>query len=86
MKGRKFSQCPPDYLDMVADRLEFFATQSEKDGKKTNSGKPVAEYERADAAMARGWAARMRAGKVAAPPTDEAPGWAVTDDDAEVQY
>lgn len=54
MKGRKFSECPPDYLDMVAERFDYFASK-EPDEKK-------AKYNRLDAARARGWAQRLRAG------------------------
>lgn len=60
--GHAFSECPPAYLDLIASRLEYFADQAEKDGKLTTSGKPVAPFNRRDAARARGWAARLRAG------------------------
>jgi hypothetical protein len=53
-QGRKFSECPAEYLDLVADRLDYFA-EREEDAKK-------AGYNRLDAARARGWAARKRAG------------------------
>lgn len=66
MKGRKFSECPADYLDLVADRLDYFADQAEAEGKLTSSGKPVAPYNRADAARARGWSWRIRQGIVPA--------------------
>lgn len=61
MTGRRFSECPPDYLDMVASRLDYFADQAEATGE-TYNGKPVAPYKRKDAALARGWAARLRGG------------------------
>jgi hypothetical protein len=54
MRGKKFSECPPAYLDMLADRYDYFA-EREEDPKK-------AGYNRLDAARARGWAARKRAG------------------------
>lgn len=54
MKGRNFSECPPDYLDMLAERFDYFAGQ-EQDPKK-------AKYNRLDAQRARGWAARIRSG------------------------
>lgn len=53
-KGKRMSQCPAEYLDLVASRLEYFAGQ-ETDEKK-------AHYTRKDAGRARGWAARIRAG------------------------
>lgn len=63
-KGRKFSECPAPLLDLVADSLDYFARKSEEAGETTSSGKPVAPYKRKDAARARGWAARVRAGRV----------------------
>lgn len=66
-KGRHFSECPPELLDMVADTFDYFARKSEETNERTNGGKPVAEYKRADAARARGWAKRMREGKHQAP-------------------
>lgn len=62
MKGRRFSQCPPEYLDQVASRLDYFAEVAEKEGKKTSNGKDVAPFNRRDAARARGWAKRLRGG------------------------
>lgn len=69
-KGRKFSECPPELLDMLADMFEYFAKKAEESGE-THNGKPVAPYKRKDAARARGWAKRIRDGKhtPAAPPT-----------------
>lgn len=73
MKGRKFSQCPAEYLDMVAERLDYFCSQNagatEEDQKKLR-------YQRLDASRARGWAKRIRAGWKPAAPAD---GWG--DDD-----
>src|SRR5713101_6221290 len=60
--GRLFSECSPEYLDLVAARLDFFAEKAEAEGTLTSSGKPVAPYNRRDAARARGWARRIRAG------------------------
>lgn len=78
-KGRRFSECPPDLLDMVADTFEWFASQAEQKNELTSAGKPVAQYKRADAARARGWAQRARDGKhaPAGPPSQE---WAETGD------
>lgn len=61
-KGRKFSECPPDMLDMLASALDYFADKDEAEGATTSKGKPSAPFRRADAARARGWAARLRAG------------------------
>lgn len=59
MKGRRFSECPANYLDLIADRFDYFASQ-EQDAKK-------ARYNRLDAARARGWAERVRNGQVPEP-------------------
>jgi len=78
MKGRRFSECPPDYLDMVAARLDYFAEQADEKGEKASNGKPASAYKRLDAARARGWAKRIRDGRHAQTheqaPTDN--GWA----------
>lgn len=63
MKGRRFSECPAEYLDLVASRFDYFAEQAEATNE-MYEGKPVAPRKRKDAARARGWAARVRAGKV----------------------
>lgn len=60
--GKPFSECPPDYLDLVASRLDYFADKAEAEGAVTSAGKPVAPYNRRDASRARGWAKRLRAG------------------------
>ena len=72
-KGRPFSACPPDLLEMVAETLDYFAGQAEAKNELTNTGKPVAPYKRADAARARGWAKRIREGRAPGPRADEAP-------------
>jgi|SRR5688572_31370958 len=64
MRSRKFSECPPEYLDLLAESLDWQAGEAEKKGEVTSGGKPVGPYKRKDAARARGWAARIRAGKV----------------------
>jgi hypothetical protein len=68
--GRRFSDCPPELLDLVADMFDYFAQKAEETGE-THNGKPVAPYKRKDAARARGWAKRIRDGKhtPAEPPT-----------------
>lgn len=52
--GKPFSECPPEYLEMVADRLDYFC-ETEEDAKKL-------KYQRLDASRARGWAKRLRGG------------------------
>lgn len=54
--GKRMSECPAEYLDLLASRYDYFA------GKETDAKK--AGYNRLDAARARGWAARIRAGAV----------------------
>ncbi len=52
--GKPFSECPPEYLDLLAERFDYF-NETETDEKKRG-------YNAMDAAKARGWAARIRAG------------------------
>lgn len=59
MTGRRFSECPPEYLDLLADRFDYFASK-EEDAKK-------ARYNQLDASRARGWAQRIRSGRVPQP-------------------
>lgn len=61
-KGRRFSECPPDLLDLVAKTFDWFAEQAEQKNERANNGKPIADYKRQDAARARGWAKRIRDG------------------------
>lgn len=77
-KGRRMSEAPAELLDLLAVMLDQFADNDERDGKLTAKGKPTAGFKRADAARARGWAARVRAGKhkPAADQEAEAPEWA----------
>ena len=60
MMGKKFSECDPGYLDLVADRLDYFAGVNESSLEPDAAKK--ARYNRLDASRARGWAARLRAG------------------------
>ncbi len=64
--GCRYSDCPPEYLDMLASLLDWMAGKSDEDGKagKTNAkGYPISgKFQRLDAARARGWARRKRAG------------------------
>lgn len=58
----RMSECPSEYLDVLASFYDWQADQDDKTGAKTSSGKPKSTYGRLDAARARGWAARKRAG------------------------
>ena len=62
MTGRRFSECPPAYLDLVASRLDYFAEQNAASSEMADKQK--AGWNRKDAALARGWAQRIRAGYV----------------------
>lgn len=66
--GHRYSQTPPEYLDTLASQLDWQADRDEESDARDNKGRPKAQYARRDAARARGWAARLRAGFVAAPP------------------
>lgn len=61
-KGLTFSECPAEFLDMLAETFDYFAQKAEEKNEMTTTGKPVAPYKRKDAARARGWARRIRAG------------------------
>lgn len=81
-KRRRLSQCPPDYLDLLAEAFEYFARKAEEKDERTDKGKPVAEFRKSDAAKARGWAKRMRDGEIPTPQVEAgtADGW--SDDSA----
>jgi hypothetical protein len=71
MKGRKMSACPAEFLDMYAEAKDYFAGKERAENKLTSSGKPAFEYSLKDAARARGWSARIRAGLVEQKPEPE---------------
>jgi len=71
MQGKHFSECPAEYLDLVADRLDYFAGQNEAERDAESMKK--ARYNRLDASRARGWATRIRAGYKPRPRQDAAP-------------
>lgn len=82
-KGRKMSECPAELLDALAEMFEYFAGKAEQKGEVSPRGKPIADYKRLDAARARGWAKRIRAGTVAPPASSRNGGdidseWATT--------
>lgn len=58
--GCQLSECPPDYLDAFAKYKDACAYVNEKEGKAEKQ--KYVEYDRRDAARARGWAARLRGG------------------------
>lgn len=66
IKGRPMSEYEPDFLEMLAEQMEYFADRdkdsNEIDEYSKRPLKKLAEYKRMDAARARGWAKRLRAG------------------------
>lgn len=61
-KGRPFSECPPDLLDLIADSLEYFGKKADDNQEKTAAGKDIGPFKRKDAERARLWARRKREG------------------------
>jgi hypothetical protein len=56
--GAPFSDCPPDYLRILADLLVWRAGKADEEGRTTKGGKPQSEFLRKDAARALGWMQR----------------------------
>lgn len=92
MKGRHMSECPPEYLDIMADRFDYFTEKAEGDISGEDDPdvvkklKDKIKYNNKDSARARGWAKRLRGGwtppveePISAPPHDGAA--PLTDDD-----
>jgi hypothetical protein len=75
--GQRMSESEPVLLDLVADRCDYFAQKNDRERAVTDKGVPKSKYDRAKAAKARGWAARLRKGykPPAPPPMDETPDW-----------
>jgi hypothetical protein len=67
--GAEYSRCPSDYLQELAGYLDWCANKDamRPDPKRHRNGTPYYEYDRKNAALARGWAAR-NAGKTFDPP------------------
>jgi len=78
-KGARMSQCPAEYLDLLAEMFDYFADKAERNNDLTTSGKPKAPYNRKDAARARGWAKRARNGPRAAMTQAQVPSEPATD-------
>ena len=73
--GRRWSECPPDYLDALAGFLDWCAGKKLEDASNTPDGSDekkkllkYARYDEDDAAKVRAWAARNRK---AAPKSEE---------------
>lgn len=59
-KGKKYSDCPIEFLDALAGFLDWQAGKDDEKG--TDDGKKYANYARKDAGRARGWIARLSSG------------------------
>lgn len=66
-KGKRYSQCPAEFLDMLADYLAYSAANPKPGGEKYAKGNAL------DAKRARSWARRNRAGLPPAPAQTAAP-------------
>ncbi len=68
MVGRKMSECPPEFLDVLASHFDYKAEREAEDSVNATddetraSKKKYSGYSRKSAARARGWAARLRTG------------------------
>lgn len=81
--GKRYSECPSDYLDTLAGFLDWSAGKDESSGdeKKVKN----ASYRRRDAARARGWS-RRNAGQRAEPPPSREPFSAGASDDSDIPF
>lgn len=62
VKGQKFSTCPADFLDVLAETMDYFAEKNDAKGAKDSKDRPLSYYDRKNARFARGWAKRLRSG------------------------
>ncbi len=60
--GVRLSETSPEYLDCLADFKEWAAGKDDASGAVDKKGKPKSYWAWKEAALARGWAARMRSG------------------------
>lgn len=73
MKGRHFSECPPEFLDVLAPMLDYFASNTDVS---TEDGAKKQKFDLMNASRARAWAKRLRDGwKPAQPQQTGAPEW-----------
>jgi hypothetical protein len=68
--GAKYSDTTPEYLNNLADFLEWKAREADKNNETANNGKPRSQYVRKDAARARGWSRRLAEKKAPRRPTN----------------
>lgn len=60
--GRKYSDTSPEYLDCVAEFKVWQAGKDDETNAVDSKGRPKSHWARKDAALAAGWARRLRAG------------------------
>lgn len=77
--GRRYSETTPEFLDQMAGFNDWRADQDDLTGAKDKRGRPKSGWARKDAALARGWAARLRKGWK--PKTAAAPGATAASDE-----
>jgi hypothetical protein len=70
--GAKYSQCPPDFLKMLAGLLAWQARKSDEKNEMASNGKPRSAYLIRDAARALGWARRIDAARAPRRPVPSA--------------
>ena len=80
MVGKRYSECPSDYLGALASFKDYCANLKSKDAEKLAESGDVegakakakyADYDRKDAARARGWAKRNEGRDMSKPKADE---------------
>jgi hypothetical protein len=59
-KGKTFSECDPDFLDMLAETFDYFSRKEDESGAVDKNGGPKSRWTRLDAGRARAWAKRLR--------------------------
>ncbi len=59
-KGKTFSECDPDFLDMLAEAFDYFARKEDETSALDKNGGPKSRWTRLDAGRARAWAKRLR--------------------------
>jgi hypothetical protein len=75
--GLSFSEAPPEFLDCLADFLEWSVGRDREkpDARKHTNGKFFWQFDERDARLARGWARRIRAGLVEQTETGDGGGY-----------
>lgn len=59
LRGRRYSECPPNFLGMLAHMLDAFADKNEEDGDPQKQR--YAKWDRENAETARKWRAKLGA-------------------------